>query len=158
MNVTSPEICSGCRCPPSSHFTDFKPLSCHELMMILQKYSTKSCILDPIPKWLLKRRVPMFVPKLTELINFSFSAGVFLSALCDAAVTPILKNPSLNNKNEMKNYRPISNIRFLGKVIEKVVSSQLKSYIDANGFAEPMRNSYFQESKLSSKIHESIFK
>ena len=42
----------------------------------------------------------------------------------------------------MKNYRPVSNIRFLGKVIEKVVSSQLKSYINANGLAEPLQSAY----------------
>ena len=42
----------------------------------------------------------------------------------------------------MKNYRPVSNIRFLGKVIEKVVSSQLKSYIDANGLAKPLQSAY----------------
>ena len=71
------------------------------------------------------------------------STGVFPSALCDAAVTPILKKPSLN-KNDMKNCRPVSNIKFLGKVIEKVVSSQLKSYIDANGLAEPLQSACVQ--------------
>ena len=39
------------RYQPSSLFTDFETLSCDEVMIILPKSWTKSCILDPIPTW-----------------------------------------------------------------------------------------------------------
>ena len=43
-------------------------------------------------------------------------------------VTPLHKKPSLD-KNSLKNYRPVSNLSFISKLIEKVVANQLNEFI-----------------------------
>ena len=48
-------------------------------------------------------------------------------------VTPFLKKPNLD-RNLLKNYRPFSNLGFISKLIEKVVTKQMNSYIDSEGF------------------------
>ena len=55
---------------------------------------------------------------------------------------PRLKKPSLNI-DSMKNYRPVSNLSFLSKVLEKVVVNQLNSHIyssnTSNQYQSPNR-------------------
>jgi hypothetical protein len=46
-------------------------------------------------------------------------------------VKPLLKKPSLD-PNHLKNYRPVSNLSFMSKVLEKVVLRQLQSYLTAH--------------------------
>ena len=41
-----------------------------------------------------------------------------------------------------KNYRPVSNLSFISKLIEKAVSSQLKTYLDTNNLNEPFQSAY----------------
>ncbi len=42
----------------------------------------------------------------------------------------------------MNNYRPISNLPFLSKILEQVVASQLRSYLNANGLLEPFQSGF----------------
>ncbi len=47
-------------------------------------------------------------------------------------VKPLLKKRNLDNTN----YRPISNLPFIGKIIEKVVFNQLNKYLNSNGYLD----------------------
>ena len=49
-----------------------------------------------------------------------------------AHVTPLHKKPSLD-RNSLKNYRPVSNLSFTSKLIEKVVANQLNEFISHEG-------------------------
>jgi translation initiation factor 2 beta subunit (eIF-2beta)/eIF-5 len=53
----------------------------------------------------------------------------------EVVVTPLLKKPSLN-KEEKGNYHPNSNLFFLSKVIEKVISSQIIEHTKSNNFLD----------------------
>ncbi len=121
--------------------SEFCEVTEDELLKIIMNCPTKSCALDPMPTWLLKQHIPTVIPSLTKIVNTSITTGSFPSSLGTASITPILKKSTLD-KNQLKNYRPVSNIRFLGKLIEKVVSSQLTSYIDNNQLAEPLQSAY----------------
>ncbi|XP_072018281.1 uncharacterized protein [Amphiura filiformis] len=52
-----------------------------------------------------------------------------------------LKKPSLDS-NEFSNYRPVSNISFMSKIIEKVASNQLKEYLCQNNLIELYQSAY----------------
>ena len=45
-----------------------------------------------------------------------------------AHVRPLLKKTSLT-KNELKNYRPVSNLGFISKILQKVVANRLQAHI-----------------------------
>ncbi|XP_058024513.1 uncharacterized protein LOC131190935, partial [Ahaetulla prasina] len=69
-------------------------------------------------------------PAKTELrINASLLEGVFPAALKEAVVRPLLKKPSLDPAI-LGNYRLVSNLRFVAKVVESVVARQLPQYLD----------------------------
>jgi len=51
---------------------------------------------------------------------------------------PLLKKPSLD-ANELKNYRPVSNLSFLSKVIERVVAEQFVKHLQGNDLLSHLR-------------------
>ena len=55
------------------------------------------------------------VPAITHVVNESFLSGTFPSMFKTAIVKPLLKKPSLD-QDDLKNYRPVSNLSFLSKV------------------------------------------
>ena len=57
------------------------------------------------------------------------------SSLKKAMLLTNLKKPSLDYQ-EFVNFRPISNLKMVSKVIEKVVASRLTRYLDENNLRE----------------------
>lgn len=100
----------------------------------------------------------MLVTPITSLVNLSLAEGTFPKSFKSAHVSPLLKKPSLC-KDEMKNYRPVSNLSFVSKVLEKVVANRLHSHIQQTGTSNPFQSAY---KKLHStetallKIHNDI--
>ena len=76
---------------------------------------TKTCEADPIPTELLKKVLPSIIQVLTKLVNESLQTGEFPDDLKEALVKPLLKKITLEPIN--KNYRPVSNLPFLGKLL-----------------------------------------
>ena len=66
-----------------------------------------------------------------------------LTALKGAIVKPLLKKPSLDKEN-FKNYRPVSNLAYLGKLIESVAIKQIDKHLSALGLHEPLQSAYTQ--------------
>ncbi|XP_041467318.1 uncharacterized protein LOC121417647 [Lytechinus variegatus] len=126
---------------PPCELSQFCTLTEEEVLKLIKRSSSKSSPADPLPTWLLKRHISSFLPTLTELINASLSTGTFPAALGSAVITPVLKKPSLD-KNNLQNYRPVSNIRYYGKLIESAVSVQLTKHIESNGLSDPMQSAY----------------
>ena len=72
---------------------------------------------DPAPTSFMKAIFPAFLTSVSDLINLSFETGSFPSSLRDAVVVPIIKDRK-GDVNQLKNYRPVSLINFLSKVID----------------------------------------
>ena len=108
---------------------------------IIKSITPKSSELDPVPAWLMLENVNTLLPALTNIINVSLSSGVFPPELKTAIVKPLLKKPSLD-KNELKNYRPISHLPFLSKLLEKVVLRQLLAHLEQNQLCNAFQSAY----------------
>ena len=101
----------------------------------------KSCLLDPIPTWYLKQNSYVFVPVITRLINMSLTTGVFPDSLKQTVINPIIKKQSLN-PNDLKNYRPVANIPFLSKLIEKHVFICTNEHRTNHNLGEDLQSTY----------------
>ena len=107
---------------------------------IILSSPAKTCNADPIPTGLLKSVLLAIIHLLTKLVNQSLQTGEFPDELKQALVTPLLKKPSLDLI--MKNYRPISNLPFVGKLLERCVIDQLLEHIRTNNLMEPLQSAY----------------
>ena len=68
-----------------------------------------------------------------------------------AIVNPLLKKPTLH-KEDLKNYRPVSNLPFLGKLIEHVVIEQVDEHLSKNNLNEPLRSAYTPNNSTETAI------
>ena len=76
-----------------------------------------------------------------HIINTSLQTGVFPDAFKTAVVKPLLKKPNLDN-NVLSNYRPISNLPFISKILEKIVSVQINSFLEENNILEEFQSGF----------------
>ena len=66
------------------------------------------------------------------IVNPSLQSACMPGQLKQAIVRPKLKKESLIGLKECSNNRPISNLKFLSKIIERAVAVQVKNYITDN--------------------------
>ena len=100
-----------------------------------------TCDLDPLPTELLKNCTDVLSPSLLQLFNSSLRTGTVPLSFKHAVVKPLITKSSLDPEN-LKNYRPISNLPFLSKVLEKIVAKQLSDYMTENDLHEKMQSEY----------------
>ena len=121
-----------------SPLESFTPSSEQQLSKIIRASPNKSCSLDPIPTWLLKEQsiLQAIAPALVSYINASFTSGDVPELLKTAMVKPLLKKSGLDQR-ELSNYRPVSNLSFLIKVMEKIVTSQIVEHMNTHEHFNP---------------------
>ena len=112
-----------------------------EVKKLITNSASKSCDLDPIPTSLLKICLDILIKPITDIVNLSIETNTFPQKFREAHVKPLLKKSSLP-KNDLKNYRPVSNLNFISKILEKVVASRLQSHINKNDLANPLQSAY----------------
>lgn len=108
---------------------------------MISSASNASSSLDPLPTKIVKSSLDILLSFITLLINCSLSAGKVPSIFKTAIVTPLIKKHNLD-KNIFKNYRPVSNLSFISKLIEKAVSLQLRDHFLENDFFEKFQSAY----------------
>ena len=122
-------------------FDLFNEVSDEEIQKTIMKSPTKSCLLDPWPTFLVKECLDILVPSITKLVNCSLSEGVVPTDFKKAVVTPLIKKSSLS-PDDLKNYRPVSGLCFISKLVERVVASQLNDYVCSNGLENVKQSAY----------------
>jgi len=125
----------------STAFTGFQECSALEVRRVIMTSPTKSCALDPIPTFLLKELVDTLLPFLTLMINASLREGHLPGSQKHAIVSPLLKKSSLD-ATDMKNYRPVSNLTFTSKTVERIVAEQMTQYLNASGLMPRFQSAY----------------
>ena len=74
-------------------------------------------------------------------------------SLKKAVVTPILIKSNLD-KEDLKNYRPVSNLSLISKVIEQVVSVKVQKYLDENSLNSKFQSAYRPGHSTESALFE----
>ena len=146
-NITSEHVTSalvtGTTTATFSSFEKVSQLTVKECILIS---APKSCDLDPIPYKLLIEYLESILPSLTYLfilfhIILFIASGIFTQCLMSALVTPILKKRCLDH-NDLNNNRPVSNLCFIAKILEKLVLSQVSSYLNSHNLYNTCQSAY----------------
>ena len=119
----------------------FQPATVEEITRLINTMPAKSCSLDPIHTWLLKRLIPHIAPVICKLCNLSLHNGVFPAPLKQALVLPILKKNNLD-PDVASSYRTISNLPYISNVIERVVARRFSSHLSHSSLLPARQSAY----------------
>ena len=119
----------------------FKPITAEELKKLILTGNKKTCLLDPLPTGILIECIDCLLPVLCNIVNSSLISCTMAPCLKTASVTPLLKKTGLD-VDERKNYRPVSNLAYVSKLIEKVVVVQLEKHMKENNLEECHQSAY----------------
>ena len=126
---------------PGCQFTKFDALICNDVTQLIRRLPPKRSALDPWSTWILKEYADDISPSLTKIVNLSMSCGSVYANLKEAYITLLLKKPTLD-KSDINNYRPISNLSVLFKLLERAVCTHFVSYLNVNSLMPRHQSAY----------------
>ena len=145
-----------------SKFGKFTYIGNDDICKLVMSMKPKNNPQDPIPTWLVKKCVGELISILSFIINKSLQSGCFPGNLKHASVKPSVKDKNEDTENK-KNYRPVSNLCFLSKLLEKSALVQINDYINSENLHSVYQSGYRPNHscetsvfKLTFDIHESI--
>ena len=118
----------------------FEPTTADEVTTIIKGMKTKSCELDFLPTSLLKKALPYVINTITNIMNVSLEQGAFPDSWKMAIIRPLLKKLGLELITF--NYRPVSNIPFLSRVLEKIVLARYNDHCDRYNLIPSFQSAY----------------
>ena len=131
--VVEPE-CASC-------FSEFAMVSDKVVLELISGSTIKSCALDPLPASVMQKCYSRLVPVFRRVINLSRSSGTMPNDLKIAMLLPLLKKLNADFE-QFTSFRPVSNLKFLSKLVEKAVYVQLNNYLGKNDLHEPLQSAY----------------
>ena len=117
------------------------PVTTTEVYRLLSSLKPKTSSSDFIPTSLIKSCPGVFSELICTLANLSFSEGVFPSIFRSAVVTPLLKKTGLD-ADCPSNYRPISNLNNISKILERLFLARLQPHVISSPHYNQLQSAY----------------
>ena len=112
-----------------------------EVSKLVKQLPNKSSPLDYIHTSIIKACSDVISPLIVRLANLSFNEGHFPDQFKIAQVTPLIKKDGLD-PTDPANYRPISNLNTISKIIERLYLARLLPHVAATGRLNPLQSAY----------------
>ena len=137
----------------------FVPASARQLEKTITNMPSKTCTLDIMPTTRLKEVLGTILPLLAHVVNKSLDQGTFYTDWKEALVKPLLKKMSLGTT--MANYRPVSNLQFVSKIVERVTLDQFTQHCNSNSllpdYQSACRKYYSGETSLVKLVNNILW-
>ena len=108
----------------------FSPVTIEELKKLLKGKTVKTAHNDILPRPVMRKLLDTLLPYICDLINLSFTSAS-MEGVKEATIIPLLKKAGLDPEI-LKNYRPVSDIVIISKLIETVVLARLNEHASTN--------------------------
>ena len=111
---------------PERSFDSIRNTNSEELYNIIKQMKNVGAGLDGINANIFKHTYPAIINELVHLINICLINGVFPSALKMAIIKPVFKS---GDRRIFNNYRPISILPYISKILEKIIHNRTMTFI-----------------------------
>lgn len=130
------------------------PVTREEILAIIRKISNKNSIgIDEIPSSLIKKCSKHLADPLCYLANTSLSTGEFPNNLKRAIIKPIHKKGSTE---KVENYRPISLLSPISKILEKIIFNRLMSFLRRFNIIAPQQHGFIKGKCIETAVYKFI--
>ncbi len=138
-----------------------QPVDAATVILIVKKLkNTNSCGSDEILYRFLRDPLPFITPCLTCIINTSIVTGVFPTAWKQSLVIPLYNSGA---SYDLGNYRPISVLSIVSKILEKVIATQLVNFLESNNLLNATQHGFRPNlstitalTKITNNIYENM--
>ncbi len=124
----------------------------HIIKTIKKFHPKNSCDIDGVSTKMIKFISAEIATPLSHIFNLSLSTGLFPSKLKQCRVVPIFK---AGDQFECDNYRPISLLSSISKVLEKIVAEKLIHHLTSNDLLYMHNMASFQRNQQSTTYYKS---
>lgn len=126
---------------PSLKFNSIRSVTYVEVLNLISSMQSKTSSVDYIPTSLIKACPTVFSDLIVTLANLSFHDGIFPTMFKTAAVTPLIKKAGLD-EDSPANYRPISNLNNISKILERLFLSRFQPHVTSSPNFNDMQSAY----------------
>ncbi|KAL0841765.1 hypothetical protein ABMA28_014029 [Loxostege sticticalis] len=142
---------------PISRHEDNNPVPLHSFVLlhtdidevkdvILSLKSNSAPGWDNIPNDFIKMAVNDLAPIISYLTNLCFDTGIFPAPLKHSIITPVYKG---GDRDDISNYRPISVLPAISKILEKLLNIRLLNYLNKFDILAPAQKHSIPSLSLS---------
>lgn len=130
------------------------PTDEYEIMEIIRALkSTTSTGWDGIPSIIFKKGAENLARPICHICNLCFLTGTFPKLLKRSVITPVHKS---GDKGSVTNYRPISLLPTLAKIVEKAINIRLVNYLESNNLLSPNQFGFREKMSTTDAIEKVI--
>lgn len=136
----------------------FESVTADDVRKYIRLSNKTFCLLDPINVAKVTTAYEASAAFIAKIINACFNESNFVSSEKLALLNPLLKKVGLDCEI-LANYRPVSNLSFLSKLIERAALDQLVSFIDTNNIVPSLQSAYRKHHSVESalcRIHNDL--
>ena len=124
--------------PPQ--FDQFEEITEEEVLKMINSMEAKACGHNPVPSLVLKDLAPYIIKEITTIVNVSLREGVIPNKWKIAIIKLLLKKTGLDLIP--KNYRPVSNLSFMSKLVERCMKVQFNRHCEDNQLVPVYQSAY----------------
>ena len=124
-----------------SRLSEFDLVTDEDVLKLIRNSTIKAFKLDPLPATIIRSCYSSLVPVFKTVISLSLSTGSIPEDLKIASLRP-LPNKLNADCEQFSNFRPVFNLKFVSKLVEKSVFAQLNNYLTVNGLHERFKSAY----------------
>lgn len=141
-----------CKSAPINSFFMSETDESEVYRLVLSLKSKNSSGWDGISSIFVKKFIGFLVKPLTYIFNLCIITGIFSKVLKSSVVVPVFKS---GERNSVHNYRPISLLPTIAKILEKIINVKLVNYIEKNNILS--QNQFgFRKNKSTEDAIESL--
>ena len=122
--------------PSPFYFSSVSPDEVKKHALVIKSDAIGS---DQISRKMILLTMKTVLPILCHIFNCSLFSNTFPDIWCQAIVIPI---PKVSNPTSFTDYRPISILPFLSKILERIVHDQLSSFLTKNHILSPFQSGF----------------
>lgn len=135
----------------SLHSMVFLPTDEGEVERLILSLKSNAEGWDNISGKVLKSFKEFIVPPLTYICNLAITSGIFPRAFKKALIIPVHKSGS---RDRVDNYRPISILPSMSKILEKIMNTRLITFLEAKGLLSSSQFGFRAGVSTENAVHE----